>query len=368
MVAALGLADYFTGRDLVISAFYLLPICWVTWVAGRQSGLALSLASTGVWLAGDYLSGYGYAHPVIPLWNAIMLLLMFLASVYVLTAFQKAHFHLEETVAVRTEALHLEMEERKRAEAAKIQAERLAMAGMMAAQVAHEVRNPLGAITLTLDLLDEELAKLRAAGGKTVEEGIECVSEMRGEVQRINRVIEDYLVLARPRTAHLAVTDLNQLITKKLAFMNGVFDTARISLSLRLTSMPVIVNADADQFWQALLNLIRNSIEAMPEGGTLTVLTAVNHDSAIVSLADTGCGMTPAQKEKLYVPFATSKADGTGLGLALVQQIVVEHRGRIDCQSEPGNGTTFTITIPLHTKPAPKDAAAGTRHPAPLAA
>lgn len=352
LVGVAGFIDYATGRDLVISTFYLLPILWATWLLGRSAGLALSLLSTVLWLIGDdLLSQYNYAHPLIPFWNAAMLFAMFGTSATVLAAFRQAHLHLEETVALRTAALQREIEERKKAEQARLQSERLAMVGMMAAQVAHEVRNPLGAISLSLSLLAEEIQHLTAHSPHPPDELTELIETMRGEVQRINQVIVDYLSLAKPHQTQLEPIDLNDLLRQKLALMHSLFRESGITLTLH-TAHDAFPLADRDRLWQAILNLLRNSIDAMPDGGHLLVETRLGKDGPQLAITDTGCGMTPAQKEKLFVPFSTSKAHGTGLGLALVQQIVTEHHAAIACHSEPDAGTTFTITFPV-TRPEP---------------
>jgi signal transduction histidine kinase len=350
-----GVLDDLSDRDLVISALYLIPVCWVTWSVGARAGCLLSALSVVFWLISDYRSGYGYSHPLIPVWNAMMMMATFLLAVSLLSAVRRSYLGLEETVASRTLELRKEIEERRRAESEKIQAERLAMVGMMAAQVAHEVRNPLGAIALTLDLLENEMEKISAATGQSLEESTELAGALREEVKRIDQVILDYLSLARPRKATFARVDLNDLVQRKLAFLNGVMSEANVTLDLRLQESPLLIRADGDQIWQAILNIVKNSLEAMPEGGTLTVEISSNAPSAVVRLTDTGCGMATAQKEKLFVPFATSKANGTGLGLALVKQIVTEHNGRIECQSAPGQGTSFTITLPLEQHPVRKE-------------
>ena len=126
------------------------------------------MAGTVTWFIADLMSGFIYPHPLTPYWNALMLFVFFLVVVYLLSAFQTAHYHLEETVQRRTAALQAEIQERKRLEAAKLQAERLAMVGTMAAQVAHEVRNPLGSITLNLDLIHKEIDKL-AEGQRSIQ-------------------------------------------------------------------------------------------------------------------------------------------------------------------------------------------------------
>ena len=196
-MALTGSLDYLTGRDFAVSPYYLVPICWAAWAAGRRAGTWLAVASTVTWFVSDRISGYVYLHALTPYWNALMFLVLFLFVVYLISAFQAAHYHLEETVQQRTAALQAEIQERKRLEAAKIQAERLAMVGTMAAQVAHEVRNPLGSITLNLDLIQKEITKLAGRRGPFSRRKPQSGLEMREEIHRIQRVLEEYLQFAR---------------------------------------------------------------------------------------------------------------------------------------------------------------------------
>lgn len=107
------------------------------------------------------------------------------------------------------------------------------------------------------------------------------------------------------------------------------------------------VHADVEELWEALLNLIRNAVDAMPGGGNLTVSARRNGANALVSVSDNGRGMTEEEARNLFVPFFTTKSDGTGLGLAYVQQVISEHGGRIDCATTRGKGSTFSIQLPL---------------------
>jgi signal transduction histidine kinase len=113
------------------------------------------------------------------------------------------------------------------------------------------------------------------------------------------------------------------------------------------------VQADADQLWQAILNLIRNALEAMPKGGTLELRTASTTDEVVLHLTDTGKGMSEEERLQIFRPFFTTKPVGTGLGLTLTQQIIGEHGGRIECASVVGQGTTFSLSLPLRAETFP---------------
>lgn len=350
LTLCIGFLDYITGRDLALSAFYLAPICWGTWAVGRNAGVFLATAGTVAWFIADFMAGHVYHHPLTPYWNALMLLILFLVVVYLLSAFQEANYHLEETVQRRTEALQQEIAERKRLETAKLQAERLATVGTMAAQVAHEIRNPLGSITLNLDLIQKEMDKLAGTSAHPSEEGRALVEDMRAEIQRIQRVIQEYLQFARLPKLQRRSLDLNEFLAGKLDFLSSELAQANVKLRTHFDPALETINADAEQLWQALLNLIRNSREAMPHGGELTIGTWRNGGQILVRVSDNGKGMTGEQLERLFAPFFTTKREGTGLGLSLVQQIVIEHGGHVECESASGKGTTFTIFLPLEGK------------------
>jgi len=346
----IGVLDYVTGRDFALSAFYLIPICWAGWRAGRRAGILVAVASTVAWFLADLKSGFIYHHPLTPYWNALMLLVLFLVVAGLLSAFQQAQYHLEETVQRRTAALQAEIAERKRLEMAKLQAERLAAVGSMAAQVAHEIRNPLGSIKLNLDLLQKESDRLATAASQSTQEGHELLNDMRSEVQRIQRVIEEYLQFARLPKLRRQPLALNEFLGEKLAFMNGEFQKAGVKLRTGFDPALTPVNADGEQLWQATLNLIRNALEAMPNGGELTVGTWREGGQVRLRVTDTGHGMSEEQLRQVFAPFFTTKTQGTGLGLTLVQQIATEHGGHVECESATGKGSTFTLFLPVTDK------------------
>jgi signal transduction histidine kinase len=349
-LSLIGFLDYVTGRDLALSPFYLMPICWAAWTAGRKIAIMLAMAGAMSWFIADSMSGFVYPHPLIPYWNALMLCTLFIVVVHFLTAFQTAHHFLEVTVQQRTAALQelqAEIKERKRLEVAKLQAERLAVVGKMAAQVAHEVRNPLGSITLNLDLLQKEIGKLAEGNGHSPGEGRTLLKDVREEVCRIGRVIEDYLQFARLPKLQRQPLDLNAFLDQKLAFLCTELERTKVKLRTQFDPSLTTINAGADQLWQALLNLIRNSCEAMPRGGELAISTLLESGQVLLRVHDNGDGMTEEQRQQVFAPFFTTKNEGLGLGMALVHQIVSEHGGHIECESAPGQGSTFTMFLPL---------------------
>lgn len=347
LAIVLGALDYLTGREWAISAFYLLPTCVAAWMAGRWAGFAVGALCTGAWFFSEILSGATYQSPLIPVWNAIMLFVFFLVVVWLLTAFQRSHYHLEQIVEQRTAALRAEIEERKRLEQAKLQAERLGVVGSMAAQVAHEIRNPLGSISLNLDLIGEELdAFANSSGGSTAECQV-LLREMRSQVLRIRQVLQEYLRFARMPKSERAAISLASFLEEKLNFVQPLLDQKHVDLSRTLDPHLPPVYVDAEQLWEAILNLIGNALDAMPEGGNLTVSAQRHGAEALVSISDNGCGMTAEEARHLFVPFFTTKSDGTGLGLAYTQRVVNEHGGKINCATARGKGSTFSIQLPL---------------------
>jgi signal transduction histidine kinase len=347
LTIGLGIVDYITGREWAISAFYLLPTCLAGWIVGRPVGLAVGALCAGVWFLSDLFSGPAYQHPLIPVWNAIMLFVFFFVVVWLLTAFRRSHYHLEQTVECRTAALRAEMEERKRLEQAKLQGERLAVVGSMAAQVAHEIRNPLGSISLNLDLVERELNVFANSNDSSANECRVLLHEMRSQVSRIRQVMQEYLRFARMPKSQRAVVSLKGFLDEKLNFVQPLLDQKHVDLRRTLDPNLPPVWVDAEQLWEAVLNLIRNALDAMPDGGDLTVTAQRHGAEALISISDNGRGMTEEEARHLFVPFFTTKSDGTGLGLAYTQRVINEHGGRIDCATARGKGSTFSIQLPL---------------------
>lgn len=347
LAIALGVVDYLTGREWAISAFYLLPTCLTAWLAGRRAGFGVGVVCADAWFVADMLNVAAYRHPLVPVWNGLMLLAFFIVIVWLLTEFRRSHYHLEQMVAERTAALTAEIEERKRLEQAKLQAERLAVVGSMAAQMAHEIRNPLGAISINLDLIGDDINALQNASGTSSGECRSLLRETRSQVLRIHQVLQDYLRFGRMPKSQRTALSLPTFLEEKLDFVQPVLDEKHVALKKNLDPALPPVQADPEQIWEVVSNLIRNAVDSMPGGGDLTITAQRDDSDVLLSVGDNGRGMTEEQVRHLFAPFFTTKSDGTGLGLAYAQQVVNEHGGRIDFTTKRGEGSIFTIQLPI---------------------
>ena len=229
---------------------------------------------------------------------------------------------------------------RKHAET-KLQLERsrhLSLVGQMAAGVAHEIKNPLASIKGALEIIrDENVPK------SDRDEFSDIASK---EVKRIDGTVAEFLQFARPRESEKHDIDLSALVESTLKQLNP--QVAKAALELKSDVQPGIhVRADWEQLHQALLNLVLNAMEASQPSGTLRIeLKRSNRGRIVLSVSDTGSGMTEAQQAQAFDPFYTTKTAGTGLGLAIVQSIVDGHDGEIEIASAPGKGTQVDVVLP----------------------
>ena len=232
-------------------------------------------------------------------------------------------------------------------QAALLRAEKLAAVGRVAAQVAHEIRNPLSSIGLNVELLEDVLARGRFAHDVEARDAQEMLGAITREVDRLTEITEEYLRLARMPQPQLQPEDLDEVIAKVLDFSRPEMDLANVVVERRLGSSGARALIDEGQVRQVFLNLIRNSREAMPDGGRLEVESHANGaDSVEVIFRDTGRGMTEEVRQRIFEPFFTTKQGGTGLGLAVERQILQAHGAALDCESTPNAGTTFRIRLP----------------------
>lgn len=222
----------------------------------------------------------------------------------------------------------------------KLRAARIAIAGKMAGQVAHEVRNPLSSIGLNTELLEDEL-------GEHDSEARELCRKIRSEVDRLTQITEIYLGL-RGGKPKLAREPLNAIVDDLVGFVRKDLANRHVQLDTDLDPEDPVGNIDANQIRQCLINLVRNAADAVAGngGGCVVVRTRGARGRVEVAVADDGVGIAGEQLPRLFEPFFSTKKGGTGLGLALTQQIVQDHGGEIHVASRVGRGTTFTLSVP----------------------
>ena len=230
---------------------------------------------------------------------------------------------------------------RKQLQEATARKEKLVALGHLAAGVAHEIRNPLSSI--------KGLAKYFAERTPADGEAHQLALVMAREADRLNRVVSELLELVRPAHLKYQSVDLNEVITHSLQLVSQ--DAASRAISLTFTAQPALcrIQADPDRLKQVLLNLYLNAVHAIGREGVITVAVRECGDGRVkVSVADSGKGMTAEQLQAIFTPYFSTKADGTGLGLAVVQNIVEQHGGTIHAESAPGEGALFTLYLPVN--------------------
>lgn len=239
------------------------------------------------------------------------------------------------SVAVRKAQLYekvLDVEEQLR------QNEQLSALGLLAAEIAHEIRNPLTVVKMLFHSLD-----LRFAADDPRTKDATIIGE---KMDQMNRILDQTLTFARRSEPELKPTDVNALFDDVLLLVRHKLMQQSITLQWQPAAGLPLASLDRTQIEQAALNLILNATQAMPRGGTLTITTQAREPGVCVNISDTGVGMTDEVRERLFDGFLTTKSAGTGLGLAVVRKIIDAHHGRIEVDSSPGRGTTFRVFLP----------------------
>ncbi|MDR2747870.1 MAG: PAS domain-containing sensor histidine kinase [Treponema sp.] len=243
--------------------------------------------------------------------------------------------------------------EKRGREARLRRAENLASLTTLAAGVAHEIKNPLGSISIHIQLMQKALAANRghmerdAANTEGLDQLDKYIAVVNEEIDRLNHIVVDFLFAVRPMNLDLREGNINTLIGELMEFMGFELSGASIVCNLELEEGLPLLKFDERYLKQALLNLVKNAAAAMPEGGKLTVKSGHKDNEAFISVIDTGVGIPEENLSKIFEPYFTTKATGSGLGLTLVFKIIREHRGEISVKSREGEGTSFTISLPV---------------------
>ena len=370
LAGLVGVLDYATGDDLHVTAFYLVPICWAGWAAGRKAGVLLAAVCAVLFAAANSESAHTYAHPIILYWNALMLLALFVVAVYSITAaltaykslaeaqalLREANEDLEETVQRRTAALRAEIAERQRVEKAKLQAERLlerqeklATLGTLTAGIAHEIRNPLTSLKARLYTLEKHLQAVPAARKDT-----DIIS---AEISRLERIVQDALSFARPADPKFEPLDADTLLREVQGLMSTSLESRAVQVVVESDS-GLHICADSGHLKQVVINLVHNGADAIVGAGTVTLraravrasLGGRETDAVVLEVSDTGKGIPPEVEKRLFDPFFSTKETGTGLGLPIAARIVEKLGGVLQYQTRPGHGTTFGVVLPRENR------------------
>jgi len=228
----------------------------------------------------------------------------------------------------------------RKTEAQLIRSEKLAALGQLAAGIAHEIRNPLTSINILIHSLRERLPSENSQ-----QEDLKVIEE---EIHRMNEIVDQFLRFAKPSSPFLEKTDVLSIFEETLQLLRPQIEKQRIVVEKEFQALPMI-QMDPEQMKQAMLNLLLNAIQAMPQGGQLTLSGRNSKEGQWIhlSIEDSGMGISPEDIDKLFDPFFSTKEGGVGLGLSITHRIIDQHHGKIEVENAPEKGTIFTVWLPI---------------------
>ncbi|MBD3180823.1 PAS domain S-box protein [Candidatus Poribacteria bacterium] len=238
-----------------------------------------------------------------------------------------------------------DISERARLESQLLQSEKLAGMGLLASTIAHELGNPLSIMNSTLQYIQKVLMDSEKDNSEIITP-FETIMDSIRQMHDLLRILSGFTGSQRPR---FEFTDLRPVLSQMLTFIHKEAEIHNISVSYQFVENMPECEIDVREIKQLLLNLLKNAIEAMPQGGLLNVKTYLNEgkDSMFIEISDTGQGLTESELRSIFRPFYSTKPSGTGLGLPFCRRVVEEHGGEINVESKPGKGSVFTIILPI---------------------
>jgi PAS domain S-box-containing protein len=241
--------------------------------------------------------------------------------------------------------IHLEdITDKRKRDAQFRRAESLASLTTLAAGVAHEIKNPLGAISIHIQLLQKALKARKPVDKENMDHHLKIVTE---EIDRLNKIVVDFLFAVRPMDVELREGDPGQVVREVAELLRFEAEGQGVKLDLKIGDSVPRVLIDKRYLKQALLNLAKNALAAMPKGGSLALVVEGDEQEVRITVADTGTGIPEEDLPKIFEPYFTTKDSGTGLGLTITFKIVKEHQGEISVNSKVGEGSSFTISLPV---------------------
>ncbi len=226
----------------------------------------------------------------------------------------------------------------------RIESEKIASVLKLASGIAHEIGNPLNSINIHLQVSRRTLSKMADCGEKQkIDSSLKACSE---EIVRLKNIVENFLKALRPPKPDFAETDPLSPLADTLKLLEEELKNRRVVIDIKTAAATPAILGDANLLNKLYFNIIKNSMEAMPEGGRINIEAYFDDSSVIISITDSGCGISQEQISHMFEPYYTTKPNGNGLGMMIVENIVKSHGGEIEIKSEPGKGTTVLLTFP----------------------
>lgn len=326
----------------ILGHLYIVPIILGAYWYGMKGGVTASIASAALFSPHLFMHWHD---PFLDVYNYVELFLFLLIGgvTGVLSQMERNQRMRYEEALQRLDESHRKLREQTdvlfQTEEQLRRADRLSALGELSAGMAHEIRNPLGSIRGAVEILKDDYSPDEAK--------YEFIQILLKESDRLNRIVQEFLGFARPKLPEFQPADVNEALESVLTLAAQEARKAGVRVEKRLDASIGKRSLDSGLLKQAFLNLVLNAIQAMPQGGVLTVESKLARDAIQVRIADTGIGIPEENRKKLFSPFFTTKKNGTGLGLAITYRIIENHRGAIDVASESGRGSTFTVKIPI---------------------
>jgi len=315
---------------------YYIPIIYAAYTFGVRGSVTISLLSGAVYLFHISEHEHDPRAAILNQYAEVMMFLVVGVVTGLLAQAEKSQRRRFEKASAELAAAYKEL---RGTVDLLIRTDRLKSLGELAAGMAHEVRNPLSAIRGAAEIIEKEIPPNSPRR--------KFVGVIQEEVDRLNRLVGEFLSFAKPRQPERTPTDLRELIESVVDFTSKEAENNGVRLVTRLDEGLEPVSIDREQIRQVLLNLIINAIHAMPEGGTAEVGTSLGSESVELWVRDYGVGIEPGARDKIFDPFFTTKQQGSGLGLSIAYQIVKQHGGVIELGDVDGPGSLFVIRLPI---------------------